>query len=39
MTKEEYDEAYKSANELMERLEGNVDKVLEFTNKYLSEIL
>jgi len=39
MTKEEYDEGYKNANDLMNRLEGNVDKVLKFTNKYLNEIL
>jgi len=39
MTKEEYDEGYKTTYELMERLKGNVDKVLQFTNKYLNEIL
>lgn len=38
MTKEEYEEGYKIAYELMERLEGNVDKVLKFTNKYLKEM-
>ena len=39
ITEEEYKEAYKNANHLIERLKGNVDKVLEFTNKYLNEIL
>lgn len=39
MTKEEYDEGYKIAYELMARLEGNADKVLEFTDKYLNKIL
>ena len=39
MTKEEYDEGYKIANELIEELKGNEDKVLKFTNKYLNEIL
>lgn len=39
MTKEEYDEGYRNAYELMERLKGNVDKVLKFTDKYLNEIL
>ena len=39
MTKEEYDEGYKIAYELMKKLDGNVDKVLKFTNKYLKEIL
>lgn len=39
MTKEEYDEGYQIANDLMEKLKGNVDNVLKFTNKYLKEIL
>lgn len=39
MTKEEYDEGYKIAYELMKKLEGNVDKVLKFTDKYLKEML
>ena len=39
MTKEEYDEGYKIAYGLMEKLKGNVDNVLKFTNKYLNEIL
>ena len=39
VTQEEYDEAYRNAYELIERLKGNVGKVLKFTNKYLNEIL
>jgi len=39
ITKEEFDEGYKIAYELMERLKGNVDKVLKFTDKYLKELL
>lgn len=39
MTKKEYNQGYKIAYELMENLVGNVDKVLEFTDKYLKEIL
>ena len=39
MTKEEYEDGYRIANNLMERLEGNVDKVYKFTNKYLNEML
>lgn len=39
ITKEEYDGAYKVANELMGKLEGNVEKVLKFTDKYLGKIL
>lgn len=39
MTKEEYDDGYKIAKELMEKLDGKVDKVLEFTDKYLKEML
>lgn len=39
ITKKEYDEAYKIAKELMGRLKGNVNRVLEFTDKYLKEIL
>ena len=39
ITKEEYDEGYKIANELIKKLNGNEDKVLKFTNKYLKEIL
>jgi len=39
MTKQEYEEGYKIAYELMKRLEGNVEKVLKFLDKYLKEIL
>ena len=39
MTKDEYTKGYKIAKELMDKLNGNVDKVLKFTDKYLNEIL
>lgn len=39
MTKEEYDEAYALANSLIKRLEGNKEKVKEFTDKYLEIFL
>ena len=39
MTKDEYDEAYKIANELMKKLNGNKDKLKEFTDGYLKKIL
>ena len=39
MTKEEYDEAYKIANDLMEKLKNKKDKLQEFTDKYLREML
>lgn len=39
ITKEEFEGAYKNANDLIEKLKGNVDKVLKFTDKYLEEIL
>ena len=39
MTREEYNQAYQTAYDLIHRLEGNVDKVWEFTEKYLNEIL
>ena len=39
MTKEEFDEAYNIANELMEKTKDNADKVLKFTDKYLNEML
>lgn len=39
MTKEEFEEAYQIANELMEKVKGNADKVLKFTDKYLDEML
>ena len=38
MTKEEYEEAYKIAEDLIEKLRGNENKVLEFTDKYLREM-
>jgi len=37
VNKEEYDMAYKEANQLMKKLEGNKDKLEQFTNKYLNE--
>ena len=39
MTKEEYDEAYRVANELIEKISGNAGKMKEFTDKYLYQIL
>jgi len=37
VNKEDYDMAYKEANQLMKRLEGNKDELEQFTNKYLNE--
>ena len=34
ITKEEYDLAYKVVNKIIEQLEGNTQKLIEFTNKY-----
>ena len=39
MTKQEYDEAYEVAKNLMKKLKNNKDKVEEFTDKYLKEML
>lgn len=39
MTRHEYDEAYQIAKELMKRIKGKEKKVLEFTDKYLKEML
>lgn len=39
ITKEELNETHKIANELIKKIDGKVDKVKEFTNKYLEEIL
>ena len=39
MTKDEYDEAYKIAYDLMEELKNNKDKLQEYTDKYLSDFL
>lgn len=39
MTKQEYDEAYQVARDLMERLRGKTSKVKEFTDKYLKMML
>ena len=39
ITKEEYDEAYKIANELINKVKKNEVKVKEFTDKYLKELL
>ena len=38
MTKEEYDEAYKVANDLMDKIKGKEKDVKEFTDKYLKEM-
>lgn len=39
MTKAEYDEAYKVANDLMENLQNNKIKLQEYTDKYLDNFL
>ena len=39
MTKDEYDEAYKIAYDLMEKIKNNKDKLQEYTDKYLSDFL
>lgn len=39
ITKEEYDEAYKIANNLIKRLRGNEEKLKQFTDKYLNDML
>jgi hypothetical protein len=39
MTKEEYDEAYKIANDLIEKINGKADGMKKFTDKYLKFML
>ena len=39
MTKEEYENAYKQSEQLMNELKNNKDKLKEFTEKYLKEML
>ena len=39
MTKEEYDEAYKIANDLIEKIKNNKNKLNEYTDKYLKQML
>ena len=39
MTKEEYENAYKQSEQLMNKLKNNKDKLKEFTEKYLKEML
>ena len=39
MTKEEYQETYKIAYDLIEKLKDNQEKVKAFTDKYLKEML
>ena len=39
MTKEEYENAYKEAEQLMNKLKNNKDKLKEFTDKYLKQML
>lgn len=39
MTKKEFDEAYKIANDLIEKLKNNKDKLQEYTDKYLNKFL
>lgn len=38
ISKKDYDMAYKEANRLIKKLEGNKDKLENFTNKYLYEM-
>ncbi|HBC85274.1 MAG TPA: hypothetical protein DCZ30_07830 [Clostridiales bacterium] len=39
ITKEEYENAYKEAEELMSKLKNNKDKLKEYTDKYLKKML
>ena len=39
MTKEEYDETYTIAHNLIRKIKGNEDKLYEFTEKYLKMFL
>ena len=39
ITKEEYDEAYKTANDLINKVKGNKEKLRQFTDKYLNDML
>ena len=39
MTKEEYENAYKEAEELMSKLKNNINKLKEYTDKYLKRML
>lgn len=39
ITKEEYDEAYKIANDLIDKLKGNEEKLKQFTDNYLNAML
>ncbi len=36
---EEYDKAYKIANDLINQLKGNEEKLKQFTDKYLNDML
>ncbi len=39
ITKKEFDQAYKTANDLIEKLRGNEVKLKNFTNQYLGKML
>lgn len=39
MTKEEYDEAYQIANNLMEKLKDNNESLQKYTDNYLNQFL
>lgn len=39
ITKEEYDETYKVANDLIEKVKGNEEKLKQFTDNYLNNML
>lgn len=39
ITKEEYDEAYNIANDLIQKVKGNEEKLKQFTNNYLDDML
>lgn len=39
ITKEEYDEAYKIANDLIKKVKGKKEKLKKFTDKYLNDML
>ena len=39
MTREEFENAYKEAEKLMNKLKNNKDKLKEYTDKYLFQML
>lgn len=39
MTREEFENAYKEAEQLMDKLKNNKDKLKKYTDKYLKQML